>query len=144
MSPEKITEVIFGHGHKNVQAIHHSTVEFTRDTELSRNGDCVLVVAADKGLADLSNRFRETLKKPQSKLIIKIEVDGILEEIHAKGSPKLRLNHSREIVLRKSDFVSDRTLGIHSDKAAIDLSRALVEKLKNPQQRAKITLTVQA
>jgi len=47
------------------------------------------------------------------------------------------------MVLRKSDFPSDRTLGIHADKAAKDLSRDLVEKLKNPKQQAEITLIVQ-
>jgi hypothetical protein len=47
------------------------------------------------------------------------------------------------MVLRKGDFPSDRTLGLHSDKAAKDLSRELVEKLKNPAEQAKITLTVQ-
>jgi hypothetical protein len=55
----------------------------------------------------------------------------------------LELTHSQEMVVRKSDYASDRTLGIHADKAAKDLSRDLVEKLKTPKQKAKITLTVQ-
>ncbi len=44
-----------------MQARHHATVEFTKDKHLSKNGDCILVVAADKGLADFSNEFKETL-----------------------------------------------------------------------------------
>jgi hypothetical protein len=47
------------------------------------------------------------------------------------------------MVIRKSDYASNRTLGIHADKAAKDLSRELAEKLMNPKQQAKITLTVQ-
>ncbi|MDX1814121.1 MAG: DUF371 domain-containing protein, partial [Candidatus Bathyarchaeia archaeon] len=45
---------------------------------------------------------------------------------------------------RKSDYVCSRTLAIHADKAAQDLSRGLVEKLKNPKQKMKITLEVRA
>jgi uncharacterized protein len=139
----KITEVIFGFGHENVQATHHSTVEFTKDSHLSRNGDCILVVATDKGLTDFSAEFKDALKKPHSKLTIKIEAGGIAEEFHANGSAQLSLSHPQEMVIRKSDYASDRTLGVNADIAAKDLSRELVEKLKNPKQQAKITLTVQ-
>ena len=142
LTPKQVKEVIFGFGHENVQATHHATVEFTRDIDLSRNGDCILVVATDKGLADLSPEFKAALKRPHSKLIVKIEADGVTDEIHAQGALHLALNHPMEMVLRKSDFDSDRTLGIRADKAAKELSRDLVKKLQNPTQRAKITLTV--
>jgi len=35
-------------------------------------------------------------------------------------------------------------LAIRADKAACDLSRELIEKLKNPQQKVKITLIARA
>jgi uncharacterized protein len=140
----KVEEVIFGFGHPNVKATHHATVEFTKDFQLSRNGDCVLVVGADKGLAEFSQEFKGALQKPNAKLTVKIEVGGLTEEIQAQGSPHLVLSNPKEMVLRKSDFPSDRTLGIRADKAAKDLSRELVEKLKSPNQKAKITLTVRA
>ena len=46
------------------------------------------------------------------------------------------------MVIRKSDYVCERTLAVGADKAANDLSRALVEKLKNPKQEVRISLTV--
>jgi hypothetical protein len=138
-----VTEVIFGFGHENVQATHHSTVEFTKDTNLSRNGDCILVVSTDKGLADLSAEFKAVLKTPHAELTIKIEAGNVSDEMHACGSSQLTLTHPQEMVIRKSDYASNRTLGIHADKAAKDLSRELAEKLMNPKQQAKITLTVQ-
>ena len=46
------------------------------------------------------------------------------------------------MVVRKSDYVGSRTLAVHADKAACDLSRDLIEKLKNPEQKVKITLAV--
>jgi len=63
--------------------------------------------------------------------------------VKAFGSSRLILSHPTDIVVRKSDFICHRTLAVKADKAACDLSRALVEKLKNPEQVVKITLTVE-
>jgi hypothetical protein len=139
----QVIEVIYGYGHPNVQAMHRSTVEFTKEEHLTQNGDCILVVAVDKAPNELSSEFKEALRSVNAKLTIQIEVDDLTEEIHAQGSPQLRLSNPAEMVIRKSDYISDRTLGICADKAAKNLSRVLVEKLKNPQQKAKITLIVE-
>ena len=135
-------EAIVGYGHKNIQATHKTTFEFTKDTHLSKKGDCIVAVAADKALADLSAEFKENLRKTHAKLVILIEAGGIIEQVNAHGSPRLILSHPTDMVIRKSDYVCNRTLAVHADKAAQDLSKALVEKLENPQQKVKITLIV--
>jgi hypothetical protein len=140
MLPSKLREVVFGYGHENVLAAHKTTLEFTRDKHLSEKGDCIVAVAADKGLADLSVEFREKLRKQGAKLTILIEAGEVMERVNAYGSPQLILIHSTDMVVRKSGYVDDRTLAIHAGKAACDLSRDLVEKLKNPKQKVKITL----
>ena len=142
MVTSEVKEVIFGYGHENIQARHKTTLEFTKDTHLSKKGDCIVVVAADKALADLTADFKEKLRKPHAKLTITIEVDGISEQVNARGSPQLILTHLTDMVIRKSDYVCSRTLAVHADKAAQDLSRDFVEKLKNPKQKVKITLAV--
>lgn len=142
MATFEIREVIFGYGHENIQATHKTTLEFTKDTHLSEKGDCIVTVAADKALADLTAEFKEILRKPHAKLTIKIEADGITEQVKAEGSPQLILTHPTDMVIRKSDYVCNRTLAVHADKAAQDLPRKLVEKLKNPKQKVKITLAV--
>ncbi len=141
MSAE-VREVVFGYGHKNIQATHKTTMEFTKDLHLSRKGDCIVVVFANKALADLADEFKSKLRKPHAKLTITIEADGIIEQVNARGSPQLILTHLTDMVVRKSDYVCSRTLAVHADKAAQDLSRDLVEKLKNPEERVKITLEV--
>lgn len=142
MPAKTVKETIFGFGHENIQATHHATLEFTKDSHVSKNGDCILIVSADKALADLSAEFKEALRSPNAKLTVTVEADGLKEQIHAQGNPHLPLSHTTEIVLRKSNFLSDRTLGVHADKAAKELSRELVKKLQNPKQKAKITLEV--
>ncbi len=138
----EVQEIVFGFGHPNIQATHKATLEFTKDTHLSRKGDCIIAVAADKALADLSSEFKAALRKPNAKLTMHIEADGATAQVQAHGTPQLSLAHSTDAVVRKSDYMCSRTLAVRADKAAIDLPRALVEKLKNPQQQVKITLTV--
>ena len=138
----EIEEVVFGYGHENILATHKATLEFTKDTHLSKKGDCIIAVAADKALADLSSEFKAGLRKPNAKLTILIEAGGISAQVQAYGTQQLSLAHPTDAVIRKSDYVCSRTLAVRADKAAIDLPRELVEKLKNPKQKVKITLTV--
>ena len=142
MPPAETREVIFGYGHRNMQATHKTTLEFTKDSHLTKKGDCIVTVAADKALADLNTEFKEILRKPNTKVTITIEADGVIEQVNAKGSPQLSLTHPTDMVVRKSGYVCSRTLAVNADKAACDLSRELVEKLKKPQQKVKITLAV--
>ena len=135
-------EVIFGYGHENIIATHKTTLEFTKEPTLSKKGDCIIAVAADKALADLNPEFKSTLRKPKAQLTVLIEAGGISAYVQAHGGQKLSLAHSTDSVVRKSDYVCSRTLAVRADKAAIDLPRSLVEKLKNPQQQVKITLTL--
>jgi hypothetical protein len=138
----EVKEVISARGHENILATHKTTLEFTKDAHLSKKGDCIVAVAADKALEDLSDEFKKKLRKPNAKLTILIQAGDLDEQVNAQGSPKLLLTHPTDMVVRKSDYVGNRTLAVHADKAAKDLSRSLVEKLKNPRQTVKITLIV--
>ena len=140
MPETEVIETISAFGHVNVRATHRATLEFTKEWQLSREGDCIVATASDKSVADLSREFKECLRKPNAELAVLIEAGGIAEEIHAYGSPRLMLSHPKDIVVRKSDYVCGRTLAIRADKAAINLSRELVEKLKDPEQKVRITL----
>jgi hypothetical protein len=143
LPPAETREAVFGYGHENMQATHKTTLEFTKDPHLTKKGNCIVTVAADKSLADLTAEFKENLRKPHAKLTITIEANGIIEQVNAEGSPQLILTHPTDMVIRKSDYVCNRTLAVHADKAACDLSRELVEKMKKPEQKVKITLAVQ-
>lgn len=138
----EITEIILVYGHENIQATHKSTLEITKEPQLSKKGDCIIGVSADKGIADLSLEFKESLRKKNAKMTMLIEAGEAAEVVNAFGSPRLILAHPTDMVVRKSSHVCSRTLAIQADKAACDLSRKLVEKLRKPKQKVKITLTV--
>ena len=144
MAPKKIVEVIHAYGHQNIRASHPTTIMFTKERHVTKNGDCVVAVDADKAVADLSVEFKNALRQPNAKLTIELEVDGLKGQINAYGSPELTLNHPNDLVIRKSDFISDRTLAVKADKSSCNLSKAVIEKLKNPKQQVTLTLTVEA
>ena len=144
MPRAEATEIIHARGHKNIQAIHPTTLEFTKEHNVSKSGDCIVAVSADKAMPGLSARFKEKLFKENAKLTILIEAGGVAETVTAYGSEPHVLTHPTEIVVRKSTYISSRTLAVKADKASADLSRDLVEKLKIPDQMVKITLMVRA
>jgi hypothetical protein len=69
-----------------------------------------------------------------------LEVDGVREEAHGVGCSKLGFTDGKSLVCRKSGFTCGRTLMVHSDKAAVDLSRSLISMLKNPNARLEIQI----
>jgi len=138
----EVKEVILARGHENILATHKTTFEITKEANLSKRGNCVITVSADKALDDLSLEFKGNARKKDSKVTILIEAGKVAETVNASGDPSLILTHPSDIVVRKSNYICNRTLAIKADKAACDLSRTLVEKLRSPDQRVKITLTL--
>ncbi len=111
------------HGHRNILSTHKKTVEFTKDSELTKEGDCILGVKADFEVKQLQ-RFLVC-----SKVKITIEVDDAKDAITA--IPNRKFSSSHEMVIRLGEFDSERTFAVRADKAASDLSRALVAALRN-------------
>ena len=138
----KASEIIFARGHENVTSRNRTTFEFTKEPHLTEKGDCIVVVGANKGASDLSPKFKKLAQNEKAKITITIEAKEQVEVVNAHGSPQLSFTHPTDLVVRKSGFICSRTLAVRADKAAKDLSRTLVEKLQNPRQRVKVTLTV--
>jgi len=140
----RVTEIIYARGHDNIRSENKTTFEITKDTQLTRRGDCVIAVGANKGAADLNPRFKDAARNERTRMIITIEAGREVETVNAWGSAQLTFTHLTDLVVRKSDYVCSRTLAIRADKASTALSRRLVEKLRNPNQRVKITLAVES
>jgi len=113
----------FCYGHENILGTHAKTFEFTKDFELSLDGDCIVGVKADFELIKLKKFLSD-----KKKISIKISCDGVSDEV--KCDVNADFNDSHEIVVRKSEFNSRRTLGVRADKAASELKKELIEKMK--------------
>lgn len=140
----RVTEKINAYGHGNIRSTHETTIEITKEKSLTKRGDCIIAVGATKGARDLGQEFREAMKREGTRINITVEAGGVKEVVKARGTPRLLLTHPTDLVVRKSNYVCDRTVAIGADKAAGDLSRELVEKLKSPTQKVTITLTAEA
>jgi len=138
----ELTETVVARGHENILATHKTTLEITKEARVSKRGDCIIAVSADKGLADLRGDFRLLLRHKTAKLTMSIEAGGVSETVNALGSPQLILTHAMDMVVRKSGYICSRTLAVRADKAACDLSPSLVDALKNPRNAVLATLTV--
>jgi len=142
-SMDSVTVVFSARGHKNVQSTHRTTFEVTKETSITKQGDCIIAVEATRAAVDLPFEFKEASRKEGARMTMTIEAGKLKEIVKAKCSPQLRFTHPTDLVVRKSGYVCGRTLAIRADKAAIDFSRKLVEKLKDPRQEIRVTLVVE-
>jgi len=136
------TEVIVAYGNQLIQSTHRTTFEITKERSLTKRGDCIVAVNSNKAVLDLSKEFKEAARKPEAEIVITIEVGKEREIVRAMGDPGLSFTHPTDLVVRKSSYVCSRTLAVKANKAAKDLSRRLVEELRNPRQKVQISLTV--
>jgi hypothetical protein len=120
-------------GHENVLATHSNTLEFTKDTHLTKKGDCIVAVAADYAL--------EEAKKLRDRVKITLRCSGREESLTATINPEFSDGH--EMVIRKSSFACRRTFAINAEKAAADLSRGFVELLKDPEAKVEVVIECQ-
>ena len=130
----KMKYTFTAHGHPNILATHRSTVEITKDSGLTEKGDCIVAVKADFSL----QKIKEVIDSSNGNIKVIIEAAGIKEEVVAVVNKAF--SSDREIVLRKGNFASERTLGIRADKAATDLGRKFVEKLKSGSVAVSVTI----
>ena len=125
-----------------VRASHPTTIEVTTDGYLTEEGDCIIGVSASHGCLQLNERLKQALKRENARVTFKIMAGEVKFELKASGDPRLVLTHPREIVIRKSDFVNDRTLAIRADRAAREIPRDLVRQLKDPRTVGRLQIEV--
>lgn len=136
-----MVETIICYGHENITSRHGTTLEITKDEEITKRADCIIGVGADKGISELSEEFKQ---KAGNNSIIKVvlRAGNITETITGIGHPNLSFSHKSDIVIRKSAFICPRTLMIKADKSARELDRNLINLLKNRKQKLTVEISV--
>jgi len=126
-----------------VRSTHPTTIEVTTEDHLTPKGDCIVGVSASAGCAQLDSQLKEGLRREGSRVTIRMFVGPYTFEVKAEGDPRLELSHPHDIVIRKSDYVSDRTLAVHADAAARDIPREIVRQLRNPGTMGRLEIEVE-
>lgn len=116
-------------GHPFVTALHPTTLEITKDTELTPRGDCIIGIAADMAARDLPREIRDLLCRDDAIVTADFCCEGQLVTVRGRGSSMMTLSHPTDMVFRRSDFVCDRTVAIRADGAARTFPRDFVEKV---------------
>jgi len=118
-------------GHENVVGEHRTTVEITSENFLTRQGTCIVGIQATQTLDGLDSAIKELAELETTKIVLVMEVNGIVERVTGTGGSGLTYSDSVSMVARTSSYQCGRTLMIHADKAAADLSRDFVNNLKD-------------
>lgn len=135
-------EIIF-YGHRNVQSLHTRTIEITKDPSLALQGDCIIGVSANKSCCDISDKVQRILKDNNSHIIIDIIVGNRSFRMNASGDKRLLLLSRHDIVIRKSNFICERTMAIQCDKASRDIPRDMILLLQNPETKGVFRITTE-
>lgn len=135
------SDVVSFRGHPMVRSLHPTTIEVTTETHLTERGDCIIGVGASKGCADLDRRVRKGIQAG-ARLVLCIRTTGETFTVRCRGDPRLELSDAHDIVVRKSEFISGRTLALRASAAAKDVPRSIVRRLKDPDARGVLEIMV--
>lgn len=119
------------YGHENIIANHRTTLEITREAHLTRRGDCIVGVRSNISLVELGEGIKLLARKPSTRIILKLSVGGMTDEIVGRGSTGLDYSDKNSMVIRKSSFECPRTLMVGANKAAIDLDREFINVIND-------------
>jgi len=138
-----LTEEIQFCGHKNIRSLHTRTIEITKDPNLTLNGDCIIGVSATKSCSDLTSTMKNKIRNNDSLLEINLVVEPFSFRIQATGNNNLPLTNVHDIVLRKSNFICDRTLCLSCNVSAIQIPRKMIDLLKDPSKQGLLVIGVE-
>jgi hypothetical protein len=114
--------------------MHKNSLEFTKDSHLTRNGDCIVGINAtfdkDEIVSFIKNKEKITID-----FFLR---DKLLDTLECTPNPNFSDEH--EIVIRIGTFCSDRTFGINSTKSSYALNRDMVSLLKSENTKIKVRL----
>ncbi|WP_292319429.1 DUF371 domain-containing protein [Caldisphaera sp.] len=132
LSPFEYTSKWFvfkAYGHENVRATHRSTIEITKDNFLTTRGDCIIGIRSEASTKDFPQWLVEDIKNG-SKIFVVFCTNNYCDSLIGYGDKDLILSHENKIIFRKSNYIEPATALIRSNKAAIDLSRKLIDDIK--------------
>ncbi len=121
----------FAYGHENIRATHKNTLEFTKEKDLSPSGDCICGVRST---------FDPMKARPLLKcqlLHVTISFSHHVLSFTAIPNPSFSAD---EMVFRRGDFLSDRTIGTRATKACNDIPRDLVPILRDPKTKIEVSI----
>jgi hypothetical protein len=139
----RVVETITAYGHPQIRATHPTTLEITKEKDVTPRGDCIIATRASKGAVDLSPSFKQLAAQPSTQITMTLTVNGCTLHVIGRGDLGLTFTHPTDLVARKSKYTCSRTLMVEADKAAADLPRSFVGVLRVAGVPVRIALVAE-
>ena len=136
-----IIESVHAWGHENILSTHRTTIEITKDKNLTKKGDCIIGVNASKGCIDLTKEFKTQIKNG-TKFKVILKAKDIQDYFYGYGNKNATLLDKNDMVFRKSNFICDRTVLINCSKSSVEINRDITRTLRNPKTILLISLEI--
>ncbi len=133
--------IFHAYGHPAVLSTHPTTIEITTNHELTHRGDCVVAVNSSGAVRNLPEDLKQVLSSSSGRGRLALRVGPFEFLVEGKGDPRLTFSHDTDLVVRKSGFISERTLMILADKSSIDIPRHMVRLLQDPTNRVTVEIS---
>jgi hypothetical protein len=120
-------------GHRLIKAVHKTTMEITKESFVTPRGDCIVGVLSDKSACEINDKMKEIILRG-CRLNFTILVENEKYSFYAFGRKDMSFESKVSIVIRRSNFVDGRTIGVNSNASAKDIPRSIVEKLRQEKE----------
>lgn len=122
------SDVFTARGHPNITAKNRNTLEITKDMYVTKGGDCIVACCAEKAAGELD---REVLKALGRDGVVVIVIStGDIWDFTVGETPVATPTSTWRIVARRSRYAESSTVAVSVDKAAGDIDRRLVARLR--------------
>lgn len=136
-----VTDEIKFSGHPNVLATHPRTIEITKDNYLTKEGNCIIGINANKACNDINQQLRWLITQDNIPIKFEIIVGNLSFEIIGLGNSKLTLSDPHDLVIRTSNYMSPRTVSINCNKAAIHIPRDIILLLQDSNTTGSLIIS---
>ena len=134
------TDSFYVHGHEIVLGTHKTTLEFTKDEDLSRKGDCITGIKSTKSFEDFNSQLKKYVNLAK-KIKIKLNIDELEDEIIGWGIGANVTDERRKSYWRRQPGASRKQMqdyAISSGGYAIAVSQDdSIAKLRKDRSDAK-------
>jgi uncharacterized protein len=100
-----------------------------------------VAVNSSGGVQSLPEDLKRVLSSSGGRGRLALRVGSLEFVVVGRGDPRLTFSHETDLVVRKSGFISDRTLMIFADKSSVDIPRDMVRLLQDPANGVTVEIS---
>jgi len=137
-----ICDEIIYYGHPNVLGLHPRAIEITKDSYLTKRGDCIIGINSNKACSDIDPKLKKLIQDDEIKIKFEFIVEGSSFEVFGRGNRNLTLENKNDIVIRTTNFVCPRTLSVRCDRGSNNVPREIISSLQKKNTKGILTISV--